>query len=279
MLRRSIRAITTAVLLQVLIASRAPAQDCPVGGTIQLSYRSLASIDDIVGDEIKAERIPGAVIEIGQKEGILYRRAFGDRETQPERLPMTLDTIFDLASLTKVVATSVAVMQLEERHKIDLDAPVTRYWPAFGRNGKGTITVRELLTHYSGLPADLNLAPHWVGYSTALRMIETEKPIDPPGARYRYSDINFEVLGELVRRLSGLPLDIYSERHIFNPLGMVDTFFKPSAAERALIAPTAFAGGRLYLGEVNDPTSERMGGWQDTLACFPPRMIWPCLPK
>ncbi len=260
MLRRSISVIITALLLQALVAVDAPAQSCSAGSTTQLSHSGLAPIDDIVSDEIKAGRIPGAVIEIGQRGGITYRRAFGDREIQPERRPMTPDTIFDLASLTKVVATSVAIMQLQERHKIDLDAPITRYWPAFGRDGKGTITVHELLTHYSGLPADLNLAPRWVGYSTALRMIEAERPIDPPGARYRYSDINFEVLGELVRRVSGLGLDIYCERYIFNPLGMVDTFFKPSAAERARIAPTAYAGGRLYLGEVNDPTSERMGG-------------------
>lgn len=260
MLKCPISVITTALLLQVLIAAGAPAQSCPADGTTLLSRSSLAPIDDIVSDEIKAGRIPGAVIEIGQRGRIIYRRAFGDREIQPKRFPMTLDTIFDLASLTKVVATSVAIMQLQEHHKIDLEAPVTRYWPAFGRNGKATITVRELLTHYSGLPADLNLAPRWIGYSTALRMIEAEKPTDPPGARYRYSDINFEVLGELVRRVSGLPLDMYSERYIFNPLGMADTFFKPSAAERPRIAPTAYVGGKLYLGEVNDPTSERMGG-------------------
>jgi serine-type D-Ala-D-Ala carboxypeptidase len=257
---RSISAITTALLLQVFIAASVPGQSCPVGSATLLSRNGLAPIGDIVHHEIEAGRIPGAVIEIGQRGEIIYRQAFGDRETKPERLAMMPDTIFDLASLTKVVATSVAIMQLKERHRIDLDAPVTRYWPRFGRNGKGAITVRELLTHYSGLPADLNLEPRWLGYRRALRMIETEKPLDPPGAHYRYSDINFEVLGELVHRVSGLPLDIYCERYIFHPLGMVDTFFRPSAGERARIAPTAYAGGRLYLGRVNDPTSERMGG-------------------
>jgi CubicO group peptidase (beta-lactamase class C family) len=260
MLRRSISAITIALLLQAFIAVSAPGESCPVGSTTLLSQNGLAPIGDIVNHEIEAGRIRGAVVEVGQRGRIVYRRAFGDREIKPERLAMTPDTIFDLASLTKVVATSVAIMQLKERHKIDLDAPVTRYWPGFGRNGKGTITVREMLTHYSGLPADLNLEPRWLGYRTALRMIETEKPLDPPGAHYRYSDINFEVLGELVHRVSGLALEVYSRVNIFDPLRMTDTFFKPPAADRTRIAPTGYTEGRLRLGEVHDPTAARMGG-------------------
>ncbi len=260
MLRRSISAITIALLLQVFIAVSAPGESCPVGSTTLLFPNGLAQIGDIVNHEIEAGRIPGAVVEVGQRGRIVYRVAFGDREIKPERLAMTPDTIFDLASLTKVVATSVAIMQLNERHKIDLNAPVTRYWPGFGRNGKGTITVRELLTHYSGLPSDLNLEPRWLGYRTALRMIETEKPLDPPGAHYRYSDINFEVLGELVRRVSGLPLEVYSRVNIFDPLSMTDTFFKPPAADRTRIAPTQYTEGRLRLGEVHDPSAARMGG-------------------
>ncbi len=173
---------------------------------------------------------------------------------------MTTGTIFDLASLTKVVATTTAVMQLVEQGRIDLDAPVARYWPAFGVNGKRSITVRELLTHYSGLAPDLSERKPWHGRRAAMRLIVAARPLFPPGSRYVYSDINFETLGELVRRISGEPLDVYCERHIFAPLGMKDTGFCPPRAARARIAPTEYIDGRLRWGKVHDPSAFRMGG-------------------
>jgi serine-type D-Ala-D-Ala carboxypeptidase len=260
MLKCSTRNIAALLSLQILVGAVALSQSRPVESTALLSEDGLAPINDIVPREIEARRIPGAVVEIGQGGRLVYRRAFGDLEVIPEHLATMPDTIFDLASLTKVVATTVAIMQLREGHQIDLTAPVARYWPAFGRNGKGSITVRQLLTHYSGLAADLNLDRRWSGYSTALRMIEAAKPINPPGTHYRYSDINFEALGELVRRVSGLPLDVYCHTRIFSPLGMADTSFKPPASERSRIAPTGYAEGRLRVGEVDDPTAARMGG-------------------
>ena len=222
--------------------------------------RDFGPLDEIVRSEIAAGRVPGAVVEVGEGGKIVYRRAFGFRELKPERVPMTPDTIFDLASLTKPVATAVAIMQIAEQGKIDLDSPVAKYWPAFAQNGKDQITVRELMTHCSGLRADLDLRARWRGYATAMEMIEAEKPLYPPGARYLYSDVNFEVLGELVRRISGEPLDAYCAAHIFKPLGMRDTVFEPAAAKRARIAPTGYVDGRLRLGEVHDPTAWRMGG-------------------
>src|SRR5208337_5195689 len=121
----------------------------------RLPEADLQQIGNLVQSEIEARRIHGAVVEVGQGNQVVYRHAFGYRELEPRRVAMTPDTIFDLASLTKVVATSIAIMQLHERGKLDLDAPVARYWPRFGRNGKERITVRELMTHYSGLRADL----------------------------------------------------------------------------------------------------------------------------
>src|SRR5579885_3620985 len=165
--------------------------------------------DSIVQSEIEAGRIPGAVIEIGQSDHAVYRRAFGYRELAPSRVAMTPDTVFDLASLTKVVATTVAIMQLADAGKLDLDAPAARYWPAFGRYGKSGITIRQLMTHYSGLKADLDLSAGWTGYRSAMKMIEAAHPDYPPGSHYEYSDINFETLGEVVRRVSGTPLDSY----------------------------------------------------------------------
>jgi uncharacterized protein YbbC (DUF1343 family) len=173
---------------------------------------------------------------------------------------MTEDTIFDLASLTKPIATATAVMQLAEKGKIDIDARAYRYWPAFKARGKKNITVRQLLTHFSGLRPDIGMRPRWTGYKTAMRRIISEKPVIPPGSGFIYSDINFEVLGEIVRRISGMTLDIYSERHIFSPLGMKDTAFNPSAGFWGRIAPTELVGNKILLGKPHDPTCYRMGG-------------------
>ena len=167
-----------------------------------------------------------------------------------------MDTLFDIASLTKVVATTTALLQLVENGKVSLDDPVAKYWPEFKENGKAEITLQDLLTHYSGLRPDLDLKPSWSGYETALKKIEEEKLISPPGTRFVYSDINFEILGELVRRLSGQSLEAYCNEHIFKPLGMKDTCFNPSSVLFDRIAPSRKDG----IGEVHDPTAYRMGG-------------------
>jgi uncharacterized protein YbbC (DUF1343 family)/CubicO group peptidase (beta-lactamase class C family) len=176
---------------------------------------------------------------------------------------MTPDTIFDAASLTKVIATTPAIMQLVEQGKVRLEDSVAQYWPEFAANGKDEITVSELLTHYSGLRPDLDLKPGWSGYETAMRMIVAEQPIAPPGSRWTYSDINFETLGELVKRVSGQPLDVYCAEHIFKPLKMKDTGFRPPRSLRRRIAPTQYehgTGGKMLWGEVHDPTAHNMGG-------------------
>jgi uncharacterized protein YbbC (DUF1343 family) len=176
---------------------------------------------------------------------------------------MTPDTIFDLASLTKVIATTTAVMQLVERGMISLEDPVADYWPEFKAHGKEDITVRELLTHYSGLRPDLDLKPEWSGYETALPMIVEETPVAVPGTRFIYSDINFETLGEIVRRVSGQPLEVFCAQNIFQPLGMKDTFFSPPPAVHDRIAPTQYQlgeTGKMLWGEVHDLTAYNMGG-------------------
>ena len=226
----------------------------------ELDAAALAPIAGIVEDEIREGNIPGAVVEIGHRGKIVYRQAFGYRTTMPAPRSMTVNTVFDLASLTKVVATTTAVLQLAERGRLRLDAPVARYWPAFKANGKAPITVRQLLAHTSGLRPDLNLNKRWSGHRAAMRLIAAERPVAPAGSRVIYSDINFAVLGELVRRISGLPLDLYCQRRIFKPLGMHDTGFRLSPARRRRTAPTGFIDGRLRQGEVHDPTAQRMGG-------------------
>jgi uncharacterized protein YbbC (DUF1343 family)/CubicO group peptidase (beta-lactamase class C family) len=217
-------------------------------------------IDDIVKREIQLGNIPGAVVLIGQQGKVLYRRAFGDRAVEPQKLPMVEDTIFDLASLTKVIATTTAVMQLVEQGKLRLEDPVAQYWPEFATNGKKEIRVRDLLTHMSGMRAGLDGALSWSGYAEALKQVTAEKLVYPPGKRFLYSDINFIVLGELVARVSGLSLDSYCARQIFDKLEMKDTGFRPDAARLARIAPTTFLNGKLLQGEVHDPVAYKMGG-------------------
>ena len=178
---------------------------------------------------------------------------------------MTLDTLFDVASLTKVIVTTTAVMQLVERGEIRLNDPVAKYLPEFAQNGKQDITIRQLLTHYSGLPPDLDLKTPWEGKETAYRMAFAETPVDPPGSRFSYSDINFIMLGALVERVSGETVDEYATRHIFVPLKMMRTRYVPPLAQRAgwieKIAPTQYdENERMLRGVVHDPTARRMGG-------------------
>jgi uncharacterized protein YbbC (DUF1343 family) len=223
----------------------------------------LAPIVQDVETAIQQHKTPGAVVLVGHNGEVIFRRAIGDRRLVPEKLPMRLDTIFDMASCTKVVATTTAVMQLVEQGKIRLDDPVSDYWPEFAENGKQDITVRELMTHYSGLPPDLDLSHRWSGYEAAMRMIVDVRPILPPGTQFLYSDVNFETLGELVRRISGEPLDVYCARHIFGPLHMTSTMFNPPSRLRWRIAPTQHRFGNtgpILWGVVHDPTARRMGG-------------------
>jgi uncharacterized protein YbbC (DUF1343 family)/CubicO group peptidase (beta-lactamase class C family) len=219
-------------------------------------------ISEAVENAIHDGEIPGAVILIGNKDSIIYRKSFGYRSILPQKIQMTPDTIFDLSSLTKVIATTTAVMQLFEKGKLRLEDPVSLYWPEFKANGKEKITIRELLTHYSGLNTGLNLKTKWSGYNTALKKIIDEKPVSPPGTRFIYSDINFIILGELVQRISGQKLDKYCAEHIFKPLGMNDTVFNPSSSLRSRIAPTQYQSQskKMILGVVHDPTAYRMGG-------------------
>ncbi len=220
-----------------------------------------APVDAIINQAVDTGLIPGGVLVIGHNGQVIYRKAYGSRALIPHREPMTLNTIFDAASLTKVIATTPSVMKLFEAGKIRLDDPVTKYLPEF-QGGKSDITVRLLMTHFSGLPPDLELVPRWSGYETGIQRALSTKPIAPPGVRFIYSDINFILMGEIVRRLSGESLADFARQQIFIPLGMNDTTFLPSAALRERIAPTEIDEdtGQPFRGIVHDPTSRYMGG-------------------
>ena len=236
--------------IAMLFAPTAPAQE---------TFSASPTLDAVVEAAVRDGLIPGAVLVIGHDGKIIHRKAYGARALVPQREPMTVDTIFDIASLTKVVATTPSLMKLFEQGKLRINDPVTVYLPDF-QGGRSDITVRDLLTHFSGLPPDLNLDPPWTGYDTGIRRALIEKPAGPPATRFVYSDINFELLGEIVHRLSGKPLDEFARDAIFTPLGMRETSFHPTPSPR--IAPTEInpATGAPFRGIVHDPTARYMGG-------------------
>jgi len=204
--------------------------------------RRFDAIEPLVKQAIADRKLPGAVVLIGRGDAVLYQKAFGDRAVVPSVEPMTLDTIFDLASLTKVVATTTSVMMLVEDGRIRLNDRVASFIPGFERYGKGDITVRHLMTHVSGLRPDVDLGDMWRGYDKAIELAVEEVPTAPPGEHFVYSDINYFLLGDIVRRTSGRTLDQFASERIFAPLGMRDTRFLPPASLRARIAPTESCG-------------------------------------
>ena len=257
---RSVLRLTRRAIVSILILLSCFSLALARTADPRFSDEHLSAISGLVKDAIRSGKTPGAVVLIGDQDRIIYKEAFGNRSIQPHVVPMTIDTIFDIASLTKAVATTTAIMQLIEKGKIDLDHTAKKYWPEFGRNGKSGITVRHLLTHYSGLRADLDLKPAWSGYTKAMSKIIRERPISVPGSTYNYSDINFEVLGEIIQRVTGEDLDRYCARNIFRPLSMKDTGFKPETSVRSRIAPTQFRNKQMLCGEVHDPNCWFMGG-------------------
>ncbi len=246
------------------------------GGTI--TDRRLSALDSVVQEAIAKDEIPGGVLLVGSHGSVIWRKAYGSRAILPQREAMTADTIFDLASLTKVFATTSAVMKLIEQGKLRLNDPVVRYLPELGTEGvaadKNQITLRQLLTHTAGFSPDPNdalISAGWSGTDPLLREIYAEPLTAPPGARFVYSDTGFILLGEIVRRVTGMPLDEFVTKNVFVPLGMKETRFVPSAGWMRRIAPTeeidlpagtkAGSGrGRILRGVVHDPRARQMGG-------------------
>jgi uncharacterized protein YbbC (DUF1343 family)/CubicO group peptidase (beta-lactamase class C family) len=216
----------------------------------------LADIDWAITNAIAEGRLPGGVFWL-ERKGEFCTKAHGHRALLPKREIMTTDTIFDAASLTKVVACTPAVMLLAERGKIRLDDTVQTYIPEFVGDGKETITIRQLLNHTSGLRPDVDTQPPWKGYDTAIQMACAEKLHAEPGTVFRYSDINFFLLGDVVKRVAGMPLNEFVTREIFAPLKMKDTGYLPPKSKLARVAPTET---NILRGVVHDPTARYMGG-------------------
>ncbi|HEV8305940.1 MAG TPA: serine hydrolase domain-containing protein [Gemmatimonadales bacterium] len=220
-----------------------------------------ATFDPIVLDGIRRGAYPGAALVIGRRDAILFAKGYGHLTWSPQSAPADPDsTLWDLASLTKVIATTTALMLLVERGRVDLDAPVARYVPEFNGPGTAAVTVRHLLTHTSGLRAWLPLNRLARDSAAAMRLVFEQTPRVPPGARMEYSDFNAILLGEIVRRAAGVPLDVFAAREIFAPLGLGQTMFRPARRLVPRIAPTGVWRGHPVAGVVNDQNAARLGG-------------------
>ncbi len=220
----------------------------------------LKEIDTAVEAAVARGECPGAVVVVVHADAVAYRKAFGKRAVKPDAIDMTPDAVFDMASLTKPVATGTSAMILIQQGKLKPDDLVSKHWPAFGANGKEKVTVEHLLLHTSGLTADNAITDYADGRAKALERIAGLKLETPAGTRFKYSDVGFIVLGELVEKLGGMPLDAFAKKHVFDPLKMSDTGFTPADALKKRVAPTGLRDGKIILGEVHDPRAFKMGG-------------------
>ena len=225
---------------------------------VGMSGERLNRLDEVIRTAIGEEEIPGAVVLVAREGRSVYRKAFGYRALVPDEKAMLVNTIFDVASLTKVLVTAPSIMILIEEGKISLTDPVSKYLPRFSQYGKHRVTILQLLTHYSGLQPTLKGNP--AGYEEALQMAFRERLVASPGKEFIYSDINYMVLGELVQRVSEQSLDQFAQERIFDPLSMGDTHFSPAPELTERIAPTEARAGNMLQGTVHDPRAALMGG-------------------
>ncbi len=298
--RTSTRIFSIAFLslcLCVSVVKSSIAQGLPVAApqTVGMNTVKLDQIEQLVNADIADKKLPGAVVIVGHKGKIVYRKAFGNRSLVPTVEKMTVDTIFDVASLTKPVATATSIMILIEQGKLRLSDTIGKFIPEIESEQAKRVTILQLLTHTSGYAPDFNLKEKWTGREGMLAALKTEKLQGPPGIRFVYSDIGFIVLGEIVERVSGKNLATFTEDNhlraltktrfleIVERLGYVripksyEPLIKPNMGFRGLIAPTEKISGqqnylgstfegdqkkgeRPLLGEVHDPTAFRMGG-------------------
>ena len=215
-------------------------------------------IDRLLENAISRGLVAGGVVLVGNRKGVLFERAYGRTCAGPDSPLTSIDTIFDIASLTKVLATAPAILKLAEEGKLSLVDPVTRWFPEFSGKGKEELLVMNLLTHTSGFD-DFPLSPR-NPLQSAVEKSAQQKLHGEIGSRFRYADINFILLGEMVRRITGVPLDIYAASHFFIPLGMKDTSFNPDTGKALRCSTTIGPDNSLLTGHVQDPVARQLGG-------------------
>jgi CubicO group peptidase (beta-lactamase class C family) len=248
-----------------------------VASAAEINANKLKEIDTIVEAAIQRGDCPGAVVGVVHDDKMVYRKAFGNRALKPKEIAMTTDTIFDLASLTKPIATATSILLLIEKGKLKPDDLVSQHWPEFKSNGKDKVTIEHLLLHTSGLTADNAIGDYAEGKAKAMERIAGLKLEAAPGTRFQYSDVGYIVLGELIERIGGMPIDQFAKKHIFDPLKMRDTGFTPPESLKPRIAPTGLRSGKIILGEVHDPRAYKLDSIAghaglfstvDDLACY-----------
>lgn len=217
-------------------------------------------ISEIVQKGIDSGQMPGCVVCFGNSEQILFLESFGLRAAEPMAEPMTSDTIFDVASLTKPIVTATAIVKLMEEGKLTLDDSISSHLAPFGQNGKDQVTVLDCLVHRSGLIPDNAISDYQNGIAFAWEKIYSLRLQSPRGTQFKYSDVNFLVLGKLVEELTGKTLDGYVSEKIFEPSGMGDSSFHVHQSNVARVAPTEKRDGEWIRGTVHDPRAHLLGG-------------------
>jgi CubicO group peptidase (beta-lactamase class C family) len=277
MIRSALRSPVSAICIAVLFTGCA---HLPQG---RLDAARFPQIDAALNEAIAAHKLPGAVLHI-EHDGAVYEQAYGRLSYEPDARAVNANTLFDAASLSKVLSTAPSVLKLAEEGRIDLDAKLITYFPECAGGGKEAITIRHLLTHSSGLPSGLPPKPAWHGDAAAHDLACKQVVTHAPGTFFRYSDINYVLLGQLVQKLSGMPLNDFARTRIYEPLKMRDTGYLPlnrlGKEAAALIAPTQkgkegvetahgdLAPGQLLQGVVHDPTARRMDGVAGSAGVF-----------
>jgi CubicO group peptidase (beta-lactamase class C family) len=222
-----------------------------------MSASRLAMIDDVVLRGIRAGGFPGAAVIVARRGGIVWERGYGTLDWRSNVAVDAERTMYDLASLTKVVATTAAAMVLVDHGTLRLDERVTHYLPTFSGGAKDHITIRDLLMHRSGLPAGRDISKRGAGPESARKAVLATNLVRAPNSEYEYSDLGLDVMGFVIERLTHEPLDQFVRRAVYTPLGMRSTMFRPASSLRARIAPTEKTVER---GEVHDGTARALGG-------------------
>jgi len=249
-----------------LRADGLPEPDAQTATSLGFDPGRLGRIDPVVQKAIDEEKIPGAVVVVGRADGVAYAKAFGRRAVEPTAEPMTRDTIFDMASLTKPIATATAMMTLIEEGKVRPADPIVKFFPELDNHGKGRITIDHLMRHRAGLIPDNAIGDYKDGPEEAWKRIAELQPVARPGSKFLYSDVGFIILGKLVEKLSGKSLDEYAAERVFGPAGMTDAHFRRVSGDASArppverVAPTEKEGDAFVRGVVHDPRSRALDG-------------------
>jgi len=250
------------LVIWLAMARLLPATDLPLISPAEagLSESKLTELEPLIAAAIAEKKMPGCVVVIGRPKGIAWLKAYGDKRIEPQQEAMTDDTVFDLASLTKPLSTATSIMKLVEQGKLSLDDPVFKHLPDFAVEGKEAITIRDLMVHRSGLIPDNAIADYADGPLKAKERLLALKPTAPVGTKFMYSDVNFMVLGEVVAKVSGMPLNEFAREQLFAPLEMKETTYLPPSELATRAAPTEQREGKWMQGQVHDPRAYRLGG-------------------